>query len=106
MAVLDTNTVIQLIAGASNLSFSLEITTTYIAYNSKMCERVKNREPHPDVLGLLSDGPPRLADKLVCVESDLHPVVEQGEERSERERSHEDRDEAKLQHCIRKISCT
>ena len=70
--------------------------TTYIAYDSEVCQGIKYREPDPDVLSLLSDGPPRLADKLVCVESDLHPVVEQSEERSERERGHKDRDEAKL----------
>ena len=77
-------------------AFTSSITTTYIAYDSKVCQCVEYREPDSDVLGLLSNGAPCLTDKLVCVESDLHPVVEQSEERSERERGHKDRDEAEL----------
>ena len=42
--------------------------------------------------------PPCLPDKLLGVEPDLDPVVEEGEERGEGEDGHEDGDEAKLEH--------
>ncbi|XP_025786542.1 anoctamin-7 [Puma concolor] len=57
--------------------------------------------PDADVLRALGHRAPVLADELARVQADLHPVVEQREERRERTRGHEDGDEAELQHCGR-----
>ena len=46
----------------------------------------------------LSHGPPRLADELLSVQPDLHPVVEEGEQGGQGEGRHEDRDETELEH--------
>ena len=43
--------------------------------------------------------PPLGCDHLVGVEADLDDVVDEGEERREGERRHEQRDEAVLNHC-------
>jgi len=56
-------------------------------------------EPDADVLGALGHRPAVLARELVRVQADLHPVVEEGEERRQGERRHEDGDEPKLEHC-------
>ena len=40
---------------------------------------------------------PSLTDKLLSIEPDLNPVVEEGEEGGEREGGHEDRDEPELE---------
>ena len=62
--------------------------------------------PHTSCLTLLqftrhlspfSDSSPRLTDKFLGVQPDLHPVVEEGEQGSQREGRHEDGDEAKLE---------
>ena len=47
----------------------------------------------------LGHRPPRLTDELLGVQSDLHPVVEEGEQGSQGEGRHEDRDETELEHC-------
>ena len=46
----------------------------------------------------LGHGPPRLADELLSVQSDLHPVVEEGEQGGQGEGRHEDCDETELEH--------
>ena len=48
-------------------------------------------------LSPLCHSTPRLTDKLLSIEPDLNPVVEEGEEGGEREGGHEDRDEPKLE---------
>ena len=40
---------------------------------------------------------PSFTDKLLSIEPDLNPVVEEGEEGGEREGGHEDRDEPELE---------
>lgn len=49
-----------------------------------------------DVFSPHGDGPAQLGHKLLGVQSDLDDVVEESEERSERERGHEQRDETEL----------
>lgn len=44
-------------------------------------------------------GSPPLSDELVGVQADLDDVVEQSEQRCQRERCHEDSGEAKLEDC-------
>ena len=46
----------------------------------------------------LGHRPPRLTDELLGVQSDLHPVVEEGEQGSQGEGGHEDGDETELEH--------
>jgi len=69
---------------------------TYVADDSELSECVEYSEPDADVLTALSHWTSSLTDKLVRVQSDLQPVVEQREQRSQRERSHEYRYEAEL----------
>lgn len=50
-----------------------------------------------DICGPGRHGSPPLGDELVGVETDLDDVVEQSQERSQRERSYKDGGEAKLE---------
>lgn len=52
-----------------------------------------------DVLSSGGHRSPQLGHKLLGVEPDFDDVVEQREERSQREGRHEERDEAKLDDC-------
>ena len=52
---------------------------THIANDCQLCEHIEDGEPDPDVLRPLRHRAPRLPDKLLRVQSDLNPVVEQGE---------------------------
>ena len=52
-----------------------------------------------DVSGSGRHGSPPLRDKLVGVKTDLDDVVEQRQERSQRERRYKDGGEAKLENC-------
>ena len=45
----------------------------------------------------LRHGPPSLADELLGVQPDLHPVVEEGEQGGQGEGRHEDCDETELE---------
>ena len=45
----------------------------------------------------LSHGPPRLADELLSVQPDLHPVVEEGEQGGQGEGRHEYGNKTKLE---------
>ena len=72
---------------------------THIDYDGQVWQAFQDAEPDAYVLGALGHRPAVLAGELVSVQTDFHPVVEEGEERSERERRHEDGDEAKLEHC-------
>ena len=68
----------------------------YITNNSQLRKRVENDEPDADILTAFRHGTPRLTYKLVRVQSDLDPVVQQREERSQWERSNKYSDESKL----------
>ena len=69
---------------------------THVTDDSELCQRVQNDKPDADVLTAFSHGTPRLAHELVRVQPDLYPVVQQREERGQREGGHEYSDEAKL----------
>ena len=69
----------------------------HIADNSQLSDHLHNPEPDPDVLRPLRHGPPGLADELLGVQPDLHPVVEEGEQGGQGEGRHEDCDETKLE---------
>ena len=55
-----------------------------------------------NVFSSYGDWPAQLCHKLLGIQSDLDDIVEQSEERSERERSHEQGDEPKLDDWERK----
>ena len=80
------------------LSYERKIVTD-IADNRQLGDHLHDGEPDPDVLGPLGHGPPGLTDELLGVQSDLHPVVEEGEQGSQGEGRHEDGDETELEHC-------
>ena len=71
---------------------------THVAYDSQLRQCVENCEPHANVLGSLGDGSSGFANKLLSVETDLNPIVEEGEERGEGEGCYEDGDEAELEY--------
>ena len=54
-----------------------------------------------DILCTLGNRSTEDGDKLVSVEADLHPVVEQGEQRGQWEGCHEDGHKTVLDHCRR-----
>lgn len=67
-----------------------------------MRHEVQDGEPDADVLRPLGHGAAGLAHEFLRVQPDLHPVVEQREERRQREGRHEDGDEAELEDCGRR----
>ena len=71
---------------------------SYIADDGQLGDHLHDLEPDPDILGPLGHGPPRLADELLGVQPDLHPVVEEGEQGGQGEGRHEDCDETELEH--------
>lgn len=72
---------------------------THVGDDWQVGQRLQDVEPHADVLGALGHRAAVLTHKLVSVQADFHPVVEESEEGREGERCHEDGDEAKLEHC-------
>jgi hypothetical protein len=61
-----------------------------------MCNHVQDLEPDPDVLGPLGHGPSRLTHKLLSIEPNLDPVVEQSKKGSQGKGSDKDGDETEL----------
>ena len=78
--------------------------SAHVADDGQLGEHLQDLEPDPDVLRALRHRPPRLAYKLLCVQPDLNPVVEQGEQRGEGEGGHEDGNEPELEHCKQRQS--
>ena len=70
---------------------------THVADDGQLGEHLEDLEPDADVLRALGHGAPRLAHKLLRVQPDLHPVVEEGAQRGEREGRHKDGDKTKLE---------
>lgn len=62
-----------------------------------MGHEVKDGEPDANVLGSFWHRSSGLTNELLGIESDLHPVVEEGEERGKWKGGNEDGDEPKLQ---------
>ena len=70
---------------------------TDITDNRQLSDHLHDGEPDPDVLGPFGHGPPGLADELLGVQSDFHPVVQEREEGRQGEGRHENCDETKLE---------
>ena len=68
-----------------------------IADDSQLGQHLHDLEPDPNVLSSLCHSSPCLTHKLLSIQSDLHPVVEESKERSQGEGSYKDGDETKLQ---------
>lgn len=64
-----------------------------------MCDELQDRKPDADVLSSLYHRAAVFSHKLLSVQTDLHPIINESEERSEGARRHEDGDEPKLNHC-------
>ena len=73
--------------------------STHVRDYGQVRDGLEDPEPGPDVLGTLTERPPRGRDQLVGVQPDLDDVVDQREEGRQRERSHEQRHEAVLYGC-------
>ena len=73
------------------------VDQTHIWDDCKVSNHVQNLEPDPDVLSTFCNGPPGFADELLRVQSNLHPVVQQREERGKRKGGNENCDEPELQ---------
>lgn len=69
---------------------------TYVAQHRKVAEEVENGHPNADVSRLLWHRFASGNDELVRVKTNLENVVEQRKQRSQRERSYEERNEAEL----------
>ena len=80
----------------------LFLCLSYICENCDPAEPLHDSEPDADVLDALRDGAAVVDEQLLGVEAQLEHVVEQREERRQREGRHEDRDEAVLDDCGRK----
>lgn len=63
-----------------------------------MCDELHDGEPDADVLSSLHHRAAIFSHKLLSVQTNLHPVINESKERSERTSCHEDGDEAKLNH--------
>jgi len=74
---------------------------TYVAEDGYEGEEVEDAEPGADVLSLEGRHALVVLDHLVRVESQLDDVVDQGAQRRQRKRRHEDRHESELDHCTR-----
>ena len=61
-------------------------------------QHVQDLEPNADIFCPFGHGSARFANELLGVQANFDPVIEQGEERRQRESRHEDGDEAELQH--------
>jgi len=70
---------------------------TYITDNRQVGQHVKNFKPDANVLCPLSYRPSSITDEFLCIKTNFNPIVEKRKERRQRERCHEDSDEAKLQ---------
>lgn len=73
------------------------ISNTHIADDCQASQHVQDLEPDADILCPFCHDASRLTYKLLRIQPDLHPVVQQCKEWSQREGSHKDSNEAKLE---------
>ena len=71
-----------------------------IGDNSELRDDSEEVEPGTNVLGTLGNRTTKDGGELVSIESDLHPVVEESKERSEREGHNKDGGESILNDCV------
>lgn len=74
-------------------------STTHVTDDSQVGDDLQDIKPDANALGPLGHRTTVLADKLLCIKADLHPVVEQGEKGRQRTSCHKYGDESKLQDC-------
>lgn len=73
----------------------------YIGNDGDVCDELHDGKPDADVLSSLNHRAAILSHKLLSVQSDLHPVVDESKERRQRASRHKNGNEAKLDHCWR-----
>ena len=76
----------------------------YIAYDCQLSQHLHNPEPDPNILCSFCHSSPCFTDKLLGIQPDLHPVVQQGKQRGQGEGCYEYGDEAKLKDLKEDIS--
>ena len=77
---------------------------THIADDRYFSDAVQDIKPDTNVLCSVGNGSSDFTHELVRVNSDLKDVVGESEERSQRECSHEDGDEAELKNCAENMT--
>lgn len=70
-----------------------------IGHNGRVRNDAQNAVPGADVFDALGERPARLRHHFESVQADFGDVIEQSEQRSEREGGHEERDETVLENC-------
>lgn len=81
---------------AAGSNSNREHRESYVAEDGNVRDELHDGKPDADVLGSLHHWAAIFHHKLLSVQTNLNPVVNESEERSERTRRHEDGDEAKL----------
>lgn len=76
----------------------LPFSRTHVNNDRDLSQQIQDEEPDADALGTLGYWAAVLAHKLLGIQADFDPVVEQSQEWGQWESSDEDGDEAKLQH--------
>lgn len=71
---------------------------TYIGEDGDVCDELHDGKPDTNVLSSLHHRAAILSHKLLSVQTNFHPVVNESKERSQRTRRHKDGDETKLDH--------
>lgn len=81
--------------------FSLHVLigSTYVADDGNFSDAIQDVKPDSNVLRSVGDCSSHFTHELVRVNPNLEDVVGESKERSQRERSNEDCDEAELNHC-------
>lgn len=78
---------------------------TYIRCHSQYGNALKNGLPGPDILGLLWHDAAELSGDFPRIDSNLKQVVDQSQDRSQREGGHKQGHKAKLDDCERDEVC-
>lgn len=81
------------------MSGLLDYFCTHVGDHREDGHPVEDLLPGADAASLGRHGPSELSGELPGVHSDLDDVVDEGQQRRQREGGHEQRDEAKLDHC-------
>ena len=81
------------------LSFHDLIGPTYVADDRDFSDAIQDVKPDSNVLSSVGDCSSHFTHELVRVNPNLEDVVGESKERSQRERSNEDSDEAELENC-------
>lgn len=77
---------------------ALQRLESYVGEHGRVRDELQDGKPDADVLSSLHHRAAIFSDELLSIQTNLHPIVDESEERSERTRCHKDGDESKLKH--------